>query len=85
MTKWKIEIKSVNGSYTTIDITNSISDPNKMVSELGKGQWGWPLIQGKMRERYSLMQRSFPLRLQKWRNKTRERTERFESVFQPEY
>ena len=38
MAKWKIEIKSVNGSYATVEINNSISDPNKMVSELGKGQ-----------------------------------------------
>ena len=47
MAKWKIEIKSVNGSYTTIDITNSISDPNKMVSELGKGQMGMAFDTGK--------------------------------------
>lgn len=38
MVKWKIEIKSVNGSYTTIDIASSISDLSKMVSEFGKGQ-----------------------------------------------
>lgn len=47
MAKWKIEIKSVNGSYTTIDITNSISDPNKMVSELGKGQVAMAFDTGK--------------------------------------
>lgn len=47
MAKWKIEIESVNGSYTTIDITNSISDPNKMVSELGKGQMGMAFDTGK--------------------------------------
>ena len=47
MTKWKIEIKSVNGSCTTIDITNSISDQNKMVSELGKGQMGMAFDTGK--------------------------------------
>lgn len=40
MTKWKIEIESVNGSCTTIDITNSISDPYKMVSEFGNGRMG---------------------------------------------
>ena len=47
MTKWKIEIKSVKGSYTTIEVTNSISDPNKMVSELGKGQMGMAFDTGK--------------------------------------
>lgn len=47
MAKWKIEIKSVNGSYTTIDITNSISDLNKMVSELGKGQVAMAFDTGK--------------------------------------
>lgn len=47
MAKWKIEIKSVNGSYTTIDVTNSISDPNKMVSELGKGQVAMAFDTGK--------------------------------------
>lgn len=47
MAKWKIEIKSVNGSYTTIDITNSISDPNIMVSELGKGQVAMAFDTGK--------------------------------------
>ena len=47
MAKWKIEIKSVNGSYTTIEVTNSISDPNKMVSELGKGQMGMAFDTGK--------------------------------------
>lgn len=47
MAKWKIEIKSVNGSYTTIDITSSISDPNKMVSELGKGQVAMAFDTGK--------------------------------------
>lgn len=47
MAKWKIEIKSVNGSYTTIDITNSISDPNKIVSEFGKGQVGMAFDTGK--------------------------------------
>lgn len=47
MAKWKIEIESVNGSYTTIDITNSISDPNKMVSELGKGQVAMTFDTGK--------------------------------------
>lgn len=38
MAKWKIEIESVNGSYTTVDVTSNVSDPNKMVSEFGKGQ-----------------------------------------------
>ena len=47
MAKWKIEIKSVNGSYTTIDIASSISDPNKMVSELGKGQVAMAFDTGK--------------------------------------
>lgn len=47
MTKWKIEIESVNGSYTTIEVNNSISDPNKMVSELGKGQMGMAFDTGK--------------------------------------
>lgn len=47
MAKWKIEIESANGSYTTIDITNSISDPNKMVSELGKGQVAMAFDTGK--------------------------------------
>lgn len=47
MAKWKIEIKSVNSSYTTIDITSSISDPNKMVSELGKGQVAMAFDTGK--------------------------------------
>lgn len=47
MTKWKIEIKSVNGSYTTIEINNRISDPNEMVSELGKGQVAMAFETGK--------------------------------------
>lgn len=47
MTKWKIEIESVNDCCTTIDITNSISDPNKMISELGKGQMGMAFDTGK--------------------------------------
>lgn len=47
MTKWKIEIESVNGSCTTIDIINSISDPNKMVSELGKAQVAMAFETGK--------------------------------------
>lgn len=47
MTKWKIEIESVNGSCTTIDITNSISDPIKMVSELGNGRMGMAFATGK--------------------------------------
>lgn len=38
MAKWKIEIKSVNDYWATVNITNNIDDPNKMVSELGKGQ-----------------------------------------------
>lgn len=38
MAKWKIEIKSVNGSYTTVEVTNNISHPSMMVSEFGKGQ-----------------------------------------------
>ena len=47
MTKWKIEIESVNGSCTTIEVSNSISDPNKMVSELGKGQVAMAFETGK--------------------------------------
>lgn len=38
MAKWKIEIKSVDGEYATVNITNNIDDPNKMINELGKGQ-----------------------------------------------
>lgn len=40
MTKWKIEVRSVNGDCATIEVNNSISDLNRMVSELGKGQMG---------------------------------------------
>ena len=47
MTKWKIDIESVNGSCTAIEVSNSISDPNKMVSELGKGQMGMAFDTGK--------------------------------------
>ena len=47
MTKWKIEIESVNGSCTTIEINNCISDPNKMVSELGKAQVAMAFDTGK--------------------------------------
>lgn len=47
MAKWKIEIKSIDGNYTTIDINNSISDLNMMVSELGKGQMGMAFDTGK--------------------------------------
>ena len=47
MTKWKIEIKSVNGSYATVEINSSISDPNKMISEFGKGQVGMAFDTGK--------------------------------------
>lgn len=47
MTKWKIEVRSVNGDCTTIEVNNSISDLNKMVSELGKGQMGMAFDTGK--------------------------------------
>ena len=47
MTKWKIEIELVNGSCTTIEVNNYISDPNKMVSELGKAQVGMAFDTGK--------------------------------------
>ena len=47
MTKWKIEVRSVNGDCATIEVNNSISDLNKMVSELGKGQMGMAFDTGK--------------------------------------
>ncbi len=47
MTKWKIEIESVNGSCTTIEVSNYVSDPNKMVSELGKAQVAMAFETGK--------------------------------------
>ena len=47
MTKWKIEVRSVNGDCVTIEVNNSISDLNKMVSELGKGQMGMAFDTGK--------------------------------------
>ena len=47
MAKWKIEIDSVNGSCTTIEINNRISDPNEMVSELGKAQVAMAFDTGK--------------------------------------
>lgn len=47
MTKWKIEIRSVNGDCATIEVNNSISDLNKMVGELGKGQMGMAFDTGK--------------------------------------
>lgn len=47
MTKWKIEVRSVNGDCTTIEVNNSINDLNKMVSELGKGQMGMAFDTGK--------------------------------------
>ena len=40
MTKWKIEIRSVDGDCATIEVNNSISDLNRMVGELGRGQMG---------------------------------------------
>lgn len=47
MTKWKIEVRSVNGDCATIEVNNSISDLNRMVSELGKGQMGMAFDTGK--------------------------------------
>ena len=47
MTKWKIEVRSVNGDCATIEVNNSISDLNKMVSELGKGRAGMAFGTGK--------------------------------------
>ena len=47
MTKWKIEIELVNGSCTTIEVNNYVSDPNKMVSELGRAQVGMAFDTGK--------------------------------------
>lgn len=38
MAKWKIEIESVNGCRTTMDTINNISDPDRMISELGKAK-----------------------------------------------
>lgn len=47
MTKWKIEIESVNDSCTTIEVNNSIDDLNRMVSEFGKGQMGMAFDTGR--------------------------------------
>ena len=47
MAKWKIDIKSVNGDCTTIDINNSISDADMVVNELGKGRMGMAFGTGK--------------------------------------
>lgn len=47
MNKWKIEIKSIDGNYTTIDVNNDISDVNEMVNELGKGRAGMAFGTGK--------------------------------------
>ena len=47
MAKWKIEIKSIDGKYTTIDMNNSISNANEVVNELGKGRMGMAFGTGK--------------------------------------
>ena len=47
MAKWKIEIKSIDGNYTTIDINNDISDADMVVDELGKGRMGMAFGTGK--------------------------------------
>lgn len=47
MAKWKIEIKSINGNYTTIDMNSDISDADMVVNKLGKGRMGMALSTGK--------------------------------------
>lgn len=47
MNKWKIEIKSIDGNYTTIEVSNNISDANELVNELGKSRVGMAFGTGK--------------------------------------
>lgn len=47
MNKWKIEIKSIDGTYTSMDLNNDISDVNEIVNELGKGRMGMAFGTGK--------------------------------------
>lgn len=46
MTNWKIDIKSVDGEYATVKITNNIDDATEMVNEIGRSQVGFAIATG---------------------------------------